>query len=82
MGLHPKRYKPSLNAIGPLVREKTFEGFTIYGCGGHFGHVTNKVSFLSSQTHLHDIWFQIPQRFFERKNNHSENQVTFGEDQE
>ena len=26
--------------ISQLVPEKIFEGFTIYGCGGHLGHVT------------------------------------------
>ena len=26
--------------IGPAIPEKIFEGFLLYGHGGHFGHVT------------------------------------------
>ena len=35
---------PSYMEIGPPVPEKIFEGFfTIYGRGGHLGHVTSIV---------------------------------------
>ena len=42
MGLRPQCYIPSHKVIGPLVLEKKiFEGlFTIYGHGGHRGHVS------------------------------------------
>ena len=34
-------YIPSFKAIGPVVLEKKiFKGFTIFGHGGHLGHVT------------------------------------------
>ena len=32
---------PSFKIIGlPVLEKKIFEGFTIYGRGGHLGHVT------------------------------------------
>ena len=41
MGMSPQCYIPSFVKIGPPVLEKKiFEGFTIYGRGGHLGHVT------------------------------------------
>ena len=40
MGWSPRCYMPSFMKIGPPVLEKIFEGFTIYGHGGHLGHVT------------------------------------------
>ena len=42
MGWGPRCYIPSFVEIGPPVLEKMiFERvFTIYGCGGHLGHVT------------------------------------------
>ena len=42
----PGCYIPSYLEIGPQVLEKKiFEGFfTIYGCGGHLGHVTSIMS--------------------------------------
>ena len=33
-------YMPSFVEIGPLVLKKILKGFTIYGHGGHPGHVT------------------------------------------
>ena len=54
MGWSPRCYIPSFVEIGPPVLEKKmFEWFfTIYGRGGHLGHVTqmprdaaNKISF-------------------------------------
>ena len=39
MGRIPKGYIPSHKVIGPLVLEKKIV-FTIYGHGGHLGHVT------------------------------------------
>ena len=57
MGWSPGCYIPSYVEIGPLVPEKKiFEGFfTIYGHGGHLGHVT---SIMSSDFHFH-----IPKSF-------------------
>ena len=42
MGWSPRCYIPSFVKIGlPVLEKKIFEGFfTIYGCGGHLGHVT------------------------------------------
>ena len=38
----PKCYIPKFMEIGPLVPEKKMlKGFTIYGGGGHLGHLTN-----------------------------------------
>ena len=53
----PQGYIPSLVEIGPSVPEKkNLEGFfTIYGRGGHFGHVT---SIMSSDFH-----FLVPESF-------------------
>ena len=40
MGRSPRCYIPSFVEIGLLVPEKMFDGFfTIYGHGGHLGHV-------------------------------------------
>ena len=45
MGRRPQCYIPSFKKIGPPVPEKKiFERFTIYGRGGHFGHVTSIMS--------------------------------------
>ena len=56
MGRSPQCYIPSFVEIGPLVPEKIFEGFfTIYGRGGHLGHVT---SIMSSNFH-----FLVPESF-------------------
>ena len=50
MGWSPQLYIPIFVKIGPLVLEKIFEGFfTIYGRGGHLGHVT---SIMSSDFHF------------------------------
>ena len=41
---------PSFKIIGlPVLKKKSFEDFTIYGCGGHLGHViwTIYINFLS-----------------------------------
>ena len=53
----PRYYIPSFVEIGPQVPEKKiFEGvFTIYGRGGHLGHVT---SIMSSDFH-----FLVPESF-------------------
>ena len=41
---HFQCYIPSPKVIGLLVlEEKVFEGFTIYGHGGHLGHVTRTI---------------------------------------
>ena len=57
MGWSPRCYIPSFVKIGPPVPEKKiFEGFfTIYGRGGHLGHVT---SIMSSDFH-----FLVPESF-------------------
>ena len=50
MGWSPRYYIPNFMEIGLLVLEKKiFKGFTIYGHGGHLGHVT---SIMSSDFHL------------------------------
>ena len=57
MGRSPQCYKPSFVEIGLSVPEKkNFEGIlTIYGRGGHLGHVT---SIMSSDFH-----FLLPESF-------------------
>ena len=58
MGWCPRCYIPSFVEIGPPVPEmKIFDGFlvTIYGRGGHLGHVT---SIMSS-----DFNFLVPESF-------------------
>ena len=45
MGRSPQYYIPSFVEIGlPVPEKKIFKGFTIYGHGGHFGHVTSTMS--------------------------------------
>ena len=45
MGWSPKSYIPSFVEIGPPVPEKIFlRVLTIYGRGGHLGHVTSIMS--------------------------------------
>ena len=46
MGWSPRCYIPSFVEIGvPVPEKKIFEGFfTIYGRGGHLGHVTSIMS--------------------------------------
>ena len=46
MGWSPQCYIPSFVKIGkPVLEKKIFEGFfTIYGHGGHLGHVTSIMS--------------------------------------
>ena len=41
MGLSPRCYIPSFMKIGLPVLEKILRVFTIYGHGGHLGHVTS-----------------------------------------
>ena len=57
IGRSPQCYIPSFVEIGPSVKEKkNFEGFfTIYGRGGHLGHVT---SIMASDFH-----FLVPNSF-------------------
>ena len=56
-GWSPECYIPSFVEIGlPVPEKKIFEGFfTIYGHGGHLGHVT---SIMSSDFH-----FFVPESF-------------------
>ena len=66
LGRSPWCYIPSFVLIGPPVPEKMFEGFfTIYGHGGHLGHVTTIM-----QTNFHfpiheslhsKIWLKMAQ---------------------
>ena len=45
MGRSPQSYIPSFVKIGlPIPVKKIFQGFTIYGHGGHLGHVTSIIS--------------------------------------
>ena len=57
MGLSPRCYISSFVEIGlPVPEKKIFRrAFTIYGCGGHLGHVT---SIMSSYFH-----FLVPESF-------------------
>ena len=48
---------PSHKVIGLLVLEKIFEGFfTIYGLGGHLGHVTQTQRIFVPPSHWDSIW--------------------------
>ena len=64
-------------------RRRFLKVFTIYGCGGHFGHVTKpscvNFSFHYFQKLSHDIWFQITD--FEKTRLNFEDVVTFGKGQ-
>ena len=66
---------PNFKIIGHLVLERRFSKvFTIYGCGGHLGHVT---SIMSSDFH-----FLVPESFHtkfgsDRHSRFGENQVEF-----
>ena len=54
MGWSPRCYIPSFVEIGPPVPEKIFEVFfSIYGRGGHLGHVTSIM--------LSDFHFPVPE---------------------
>ena len=50
---------PSFKIIGLFVLEKTFKVFTIYGHGGHLGHVTWNIyiNFISSLPRWRHIKF-------------------------
>ena len=55
MGWSPGCYILSFVEIGPPVPEKIFKGFfTIYGHGGHIGHVISIIS---------DFHFLVPESF-------------------
>ena len=56
MGWCPRCYIPSVVEIGlPVPENKVLKSFTIYGHGGHVGHVT---SIMSS-----DLHFFVPESF-------------------
>ena len=55
MGWSPKCYIPSFVEIDKPVAKTNLKGFTIYGRGGHLGHVT---SIMSSDFH-----FLVPKSF-------------------
>ena len=44
IGWIPRCYIPSFVEIGRMVLETIFRVFTIYGHGGHLGHVTSIMS--------------------------------------
>ena len=73
VGWSPRFYILSFVKIGPPVQEKTiFEGFffTLYGRGGHLGHVTQmpRTNFRSPYTRrLHINLALIGQVVFEKK---------------
>ena len=46
---------PSFVEISPPVQEKILKGFTIYGRGGHLGHVTSIM--------LSNVHFFVPESF-------------------
>ena len=58
MGRSPRCYIPSFVKIGPPVLEKKILKvfFTIYGHGGHLGHVTRIM--------LKDFHFRVPDSFY------------------
>ena len=55
----------------PFRRRNLLNGFNVYGCGGHLGHVTqtprNKPSFPRSMEAPHEIRFRLTQRFLRRR---------------
>ena len=57
MDWRPRCYIPSFMKIGlPVLEQKIFEGFlTIYGRGGHLGHVTKIM--------LTNFHFLVPESF-------------------
>ena len=59
-GWSPQCHIPNFVEIGqPFPEKKILEGFyTIYGCGGHLGHVT---SIMSSEFH-----FLVPESFHKK----------------
>ena len=60
MGRSPRCYIPSLVEIGqPVPEKKIFKGFfTIYGPGGHLGHVTSIM--------LSDFHCLVPESFHKK----------------
>ena len=56
MGWSPRCYIQSFMKIGlPVLEKKIFKGFTIYGHGGHIGHVTRIM--------LANFHFLVPESF-------------------
>ena len=56
MGLCPRCYIPRFMKIGPpVLEEKILKVFTIYGHGGHLGHVTRIM--------LTNFHFLVPESF-------------------
>ena len=87
MGWSPKCYIPRFKEIGPLVPEKKiFEVFTIYGRGGHYGHVTSNVSsdfhFLVPESFHTKIWFRSEQKFLKKSSFNVCMYTTLGQGQE
>ena len=66
MSRNPQCYIPSFVKFGPLVPEKIFEEFLLYGRGGHLGQMTSIIStnfhFLGPES-LHPKW---PRFFLEK----------------
>ena len=65
MGWSPRCYIPSFVEIGPRVPEmKISEGFfTIYGRGGHLGHVTQMPR---TKYRSYKIWFRMAKQFLRK----------------
>ena len=76
-------YEVSRLSLNWFCRKRFLKVLTIYGCGGHLGHVTNasciNIFFHYSQKLSHDIWFQIIQQYFLEKKIKFETGVTYGE---
>ena len=60
--------------------EDFFKGFTIYGHGGHVGHLC-KFSFLFSFKLSYELWFPMAQLFLRKTSFNFEIRVTFDQGQ-
>ena len=69
----------SRSSLNWFWRRKFLKVFTIYECGGHFGHVIkpNRKNFCFSTPGTHDIRFQVTQQFLRKTRFKFENGVTF-----
>ena len=70
-GPHPQCYIPSPKATGLLVPDKiVLKGFTLYGHGGHLGHVTITICFKITPLNLWSLHmefeFNLPSSFWEK----------------
>ena len=83
-------YQVSRLSLNWFCRKRFLKVLTIYGYGGHLGHVINpsciNIFFHCSQNLSRDIWSQITQQFFRKKKKKKkkkrfkiENGTTYGE---